>query len=326
MSKIIKKIFISTIMVSTTFSLLMGAESIEISPSIDKKIFHEQYVSVTIKLNNKNISKVLIVTDKNEHYPIELTTQCDNVCSKIIKLRLGENSIRVEGYIGEELAYEVKNELYCASQAFREYKEAPIKYKERFFHTDKNEKLCAECHDMSNNEQKKVAFVDVKDSNCFVCHKAITLDRYAHAPSANWLCTSCHTGEIENKSKNIIEKSKFIAPKQIASACFSCHDKNKQSWDTKKHKHFPVEAGMCTRCHNPHSSDNKMFLRVNSSFLCLECHADKKLSQQIRGNSKCPGEQKDGCTECHNPHASDYRFLLKSPHVDKKIDNNIKGK
>jgi len=296
-----------------TVSGLMGAEGMEIFPPGDKKIYHEGYASITVKLNDRNISRVEIVSDKNERYPVKLTKECDDVCSKTIKLHPGENGIRIWGYIGERLAYEAKSDLYFVSQVLKGYKDPPAKYRDKFFHTPENEKLCVECHNMSVNEQKGVAFVNVEDSNCYSCHKNITVDNYAHAPAVNWLCTSCHTGKIGEKNKALIGQSKYLVPEPVAPTCFVCHDKNKQSWDTQKYKHLPVDAGRCTKCHNPHASQNNMFLREAPNLLCLECHGDKKLPPQMRNNSKCLGNQAESCIQCHNPHASEHKFFLETP-------------
>lgn len=300
-------------MLGLTFSGLSAEIGLEILHPVDKKIHHEGFAGVTVKLNDRNISQVLILTDNNERYTIELTKECDDVCSKTIPLRPGENTIRVWGYKGAKLAYEAKSELYYVSQVFKGYKDPPLKYNEHFFHTDKNEKLCADCHDMSVNEQKGIAFINVEESNCYSCHKQVTFQKYGHAPAVNWLCTSCHTGNTGEKNKELARQSKYLVPDPVASTCFSCHDKNKQNWNAKAYKHLPVEAGFCIKCHNPHASDNHMFVREVPNYLCLECHGDKKLSPQMRGDSQCPGIEAKSCVECHNPHASDRKFFLDPP-------------
>lgn len=309
-------------------SALMGEQGLEFFPPSDKKIYHEPHAGITLKLNDRNITSVVLVTDKNERHNVELTKECDNVCSKTIMLHPGENSIRAWGYVGENLAYEAKSELYHVSQVIKGYKDPPLKYKEILFHTDENEKLCTECHDMSVNEQKGIAFVDVRESNCYVCHKNVTVDKHAHAPAVNWLCTGCHTGKTGVKNKELAGKSKFIAPEPVAPTCFECHDKNKETWGAKSHKHLPVDAGRCTKCHNPHASDNPMFVRETSKSLCLECHGDKKLTSQMRGNSKCPGAEAPSCLKCHNPHASDHKYFLDPPRThaaDTPVGSEEKG-
>jgi len=308
MKLLIPKICFITAIAGMVLSLY-GADGIEILHPVDKKIYYEAYAGITVKVNDHAISRVEILTDRNEHFPVILTKECDNVCSKTIKLHPGENSVRVVGYKGEVPLYEIKTELYHVLQ-IKGFKDPPIKFTEAYFHTDVNEKVCAECHDMGSNEKKNIAFIDVEESNCYVCHKNITADKYAHAPAVNWLCTSCHNGKSGEKNSEEKGLSKYIVSKPIAPTCFLCHQKSKESWDTKKYKHLPVAAGRCTKCHNPHASNDQMFLRESVKTLCLECHGDKKLSAQMRGNSKCPGETADTCVMCHNPHASDHKFLL----------------
>lgn len=313
MIRMLRKIFFSAAVAASVVSTLMGMEGLEILPPTDKKIYHEAFAGITVKLNDRNITRVLLLTDKNERYPLELTRECDTVCSKTIKLHPGENSVRAWGYIGEKLVYEAKSEFYHVSQVLKGYKDPPLKYKELPFHTDENEKKCAECHDMRVNEQKGIAFVDVRESNCYICHKEIATDKYAHAPAVNWLCTGCHSGKTGIKNKELAGKSKFIAPEPVGQTCYGCHDKNKEVWGSKEYKHLPVEAGYCTKCHNPHASENHMFVRETSKVLCLECHGDKKLSSQMRGDSKCLGAEAPTCLKCHNPHASDHKYFLETP-------------
>lgn len=294
-------------------SQLMGAAGIEIVPPVDKRIYHEPRAGITVKIHDRNITRIELVSGRNERYNVELTRECDNMCSATVVLHPGENTIRAWGYVGDRLAYEDRSELYHVSEVFKGSKDPPLKYKEKPFHTAENEKGCAECHDMSSNEQKGIAFVDVRESNCYMCHKQIAEDRYAHAPTVNWLCTGCHTGKPGPKNDPGGAKSKFVAPEPIAQTCYTCHDKNKALWQSKALRHMPVEAGRCTKCHNPHAADNSVFLRETSKALCLECHGDKRLSSAMRGGSKCSGGEAPSCLKCHNPHASDHTFFLETP-------------
>jgi len=297
-----------------TYSVLNAVDGLEILHPVDKKIHHEAYAGVTVKLHDRNISKVLILTDRNERYSLELTRECDDVCSKRVKLHPGENTIQVWGYTGEKLAYEAKSKLFYVSQVLKGYKQAPQEYKETFFHTAKSEKECEQCHDMSLNEMKGVAFVNVEDSNCYMCHKQMTVDKYAHAPAVNWLCSSCHTGKNNDKTQGTSsEISKYLVPNPIRVTCYVCHEKNKEIWDRKKYRHLPFDAGLCNKCHNPHASDNPMFVREVPNLLCTGCHSDKKLPSQMRENSRCPGTAESSCVKCHNPHASDNPYFLDPP-------------
>jgi len=307
---VIRNLFFSATATLLLDSTCIAAAGLEILYPVDKKIYHEAYASITVKLHDRNISKVVIITDSNERYPLELTKECDDVCSKTLKLRLGENGIRVWGYKGEKLAYEVKSELYFVSQIDKGFTHPPVTYREHSFHTDENEKICADCHDMSVNERGGTAFMNVEESNCYVCHKNITAGKYAHAPAVNWLCSSCHGGKSADQNKKLTGQPKYRVSDPVASACYRCHDKNKQRWDAKKYKHLPVDAGRCVKCHDPHASDTVMFVREVPNVLCLKCHGDKKLSSQMRGNSKCPGTEAETCTRCHNPHASYHYFFL----------------
>lgn len=299
--------------VSAAVSLLMGSEGVEILAPTDKKIYHEPRAGITVKIHDRNISRLELISGRNERYPIELTRECDDMCSATVVLHPGENTIRARGYVGDRLIYEDRNEMYHVSEVFKGFKNPPLKYREKPFHTDENEKICANCHDMSVNEQKGIAFVDVRESNCYMCHKKITEERYSHAPTVNWLCTSCHTGKPGPKNDDEAALSKYVAPEPIGPTCYSCHDKNRVLWQSKTLRHMPVEAGRCTKCHNPHAAGNSVFTREETKTLCLECHGDKRLPPAMRGGSKCSGGAAPTCTQCHNPHASDHTYFLEDP-------------
>lgn len=135
---------------------------------------------------------------------------------------------------------------------------------------------------------------------CMKCHKHMTTKKFVHA-AIQMGCESCHS---EPHQKN----SKF--PKGLSSAtpdlCYGCHDKTKFS---KKNIHAPVAGGMCSGCHDPHSSDNAKLLISQSSDLCYSCHDKKSFSGKKSIHSPVKGGM---CSTCHVPHSSDIEKLLAS--------------
>jgi predicted CXXCH cytochrome family protein len=81
-----------------------------------------------------------------------------------------------------------------------------------------------------------------------------------------------------------------------------CHDEK----NIEAVVHSPVEAGGCTDCHSPHSSDSAYLLLENSvKETCNQCH---DISDQ-EGIFHSPVEE-GLCTNCHNPHQSKFKNLL----------------
>lgn len=292
----------AVIVISISFMTAFAQEKfIEVITPQDNVLQSELTLNVVAKIDKKGVD-ALKITTALEQINIGIKSQRETEC-KNISLRLGENRIVIQAYKNGVLVDEKTRDVYVYSQLYHQFKYPPQKYSKNYFHTDTNEKSCVKCHDMSVNEVKGVAFEDITKSNCYGCHKNITKEKYAHAPAANWLCTSCH-----NK-KN---QSKYIAPEPVNRSCLECHEENKELWSSAKYTHEPLDSGDCNRCHNPHSSPHKMFLRKPVNEICLGCHKDKDIQTQQIKNSACSGNSNgDLCIECHTPHASNQPFFLK---------------
>ncbi|MDQ1263411.1 MAG: hypothetical protein QG559_412 [Campylobacterota bacterium] len=290
-------------------SLFAEDKSIEILAPFDKHLQKELTVNVVMKFDKKNFDTIKISTPAQMlelNVSSSKSTECKNV-----SLKLGENIIIIGGYKNGLLVDEKKRTVYVESQLYHQFKYPPQKFVKTYFHNEKNEKICAQCHDMSVNEVKGVAFADVTKSNCYTCHKSINKEKYGHAPSTNYLCTSCH-----NESN---AESKYITKEPSNESCFECHDENKELWGSAKYGHEPLDSGNCTRCHNPHSSPYSMFTRKSVNDICIGCHKDKSVEAMNGSKSACNGAKNNKvCTECHTPHASNQPFFLK------KISSEVK--
>lgn len=278
---------------------------------------HGEYASVVFGVDTVRIEKVT-VNAKNVSYDMTIKSGRDIYC-KTVPLAAGENNISITVYEKNGSINVVSANVYHDLQTDKAYKFPPQPYGNSPFHTSENEKICGRCHKMQPNEQVGKAFDDVKQSNCYECHKKVASAKEGHAPTINWMCTSCH----ESKEPSGRVKSRFGAPNRIGQNCFGCHEQERAAWEEKRFRHMPVEAQQCSRCHNPHSSENRSYLRAKTWELCTSCHADKISGSHIlntivskmhptqgRPDPSRPGKQLE-CISCHDPHASDTRSMLK---------------
>ncbi|MCK9472132.1 cytochrome c3 family protein [Sulfurimonas sp.] len=293
-----------------------------LNPQISS-INEERIASFVIEADSQKIDFISITTDANKTFSIEVNEERSHYC-KSINLHIGLNSIKVAGYKNALVIKEQSRELFFVSKVDKDFRYPPEGYSKKHFHNQENEKLCIKCHDMSVNEVSGVAFEDITKSNCYGCHKSINKEKHSHAPSVNWLCTSCHNGEVGVFNKADKDRTKYSVPDPIEGVCFSCHKKYKEEWSKKRFHHEPAESGRCNRCHNAHSSLSEFYLKKPSWELCTDCHKDKIEGMHIvktfgrkahpTHNVKDPSrEGKDlSCTSCHNPHASNAPSLLQS--------------
>jgi len=310
-------------------SISLFAQQIEVFKIVNPpntQIYEESNVGFVIETNNEEIDLITISVVMGKTYNIQTNPTNNHYC-KNINIHLGENIITISGYKQNNLLKQEVRMIFLTSKVHKEYKYPPQQYENSFFHNDINEKTCAKCHDMSVNEVKNIAFRDITESNCYQCHNLITTKKHAHAPAVNWLCTSCHTGEVGKFNKKDINKTKYSVFDPIGNICLSCHEKNKHKWNDKRFHHEPIDSGRCNKCHNSHSQDNEFYLRKSVWELCTGCHKDKIEGTHIIktfGRKKHPTHKvkdpsrpgKDlSCISCHNPHASNTSSLLQSSSV-----------
>ncbi len=282
-----------------------------ISPQ-DFSLHRETTTNVVIKITPNKVDELKIITSidtKNIDLNSSNTMHCQN-----IPLRLGENRVTVRAYKDGAMLDEKISRIYVVSDIFYQFRYPPIQYKQTFFHTDKNEAQCTQCHKMTSNEIKGVAFIDVTESNCYQCHSHIAKDKYGHAPTVNWLCTSCHDGKAGAENIQNAGKSKYLEAEPVDDACFRCHKSNYKRWSNYRYRHEPLDSGQCNKCHNPHSSPYSKFVRKPVDQICLGCHKDKHIKARKSHNSACAGASElnvKNCVDCHNPHASNRPFFLR---------------
>jgi len=137
---------------------------------------------------------------------------------------------------------------------------------------------------------------------CLSCHQKLGAGKVQH-PAFLMGCPACHVSPHKQKKPVL---SLMADPPAL---CFNCHDKAKFN---KKFRHTAVVAGLCTSCHNPHSSDNDKLLRAQVPQLCYMCHGDAMFTKKVVHGALSMGS----CTLCHSPHSTDNLFNLQQPIVN----------
>jgi predicted CXXCH cytochrome family protein len=133
-------------------------------------------------------------------------------------------------------------------------------------------------------------------AKCIECHTDKAKGKFVHSAIQTG-CTSCHEIRV-NKD---VTRVKLITSTPQA-LCITCHaDKNAADLKGKVH---PPAVRDCTKCHDPHQSDNKFQLLKPTSGekkenLCLTCHTQGTNVPQ--GGSRHAALDM-GCDTCHVTH------------------------
>ena len=305
------------------FSLSVFGGEFELIKPYGQDIYYSKYAAVVVR-KGSGVDRISVFVGDKLSGNVEVKSDHEEYFCLNVKLNLGVNKIKVIAYSKDRKVYEAIRQVYYKSILYKKYRYPPKIFHKQFFHTEENEKICSECHDMSVNEQKGIAFEDIIDSNCFDCHKPIYFEKYMHAPAANWLCaTSCHTGKTGTFNEKYKGVSRFLYPDPIAPVCFGCHKKFKKKFYKENYRHEPVDDGRCNKCHDPHGGNGKKFLRYKVWKLCTTCHVDKKTKGHVvttfsrkshpTKGKKDPTDPKRelSCISCHNPHVSNNGFMLR---------------
>ena len=293
---------------------LFGKEinKIEIIRPIKNDILSVDVASVVVKIKDRSIKKLKFISEEGDIFEKNVLMKRDTYC-KNLKLVHGLNTIIVRAYTKKKKVADVMIEVFYKFPANRRSKYAPPRFKKNYFHKSRNEQICKKCHKMNINEVEGYAFEDVRDSNCYMCHKDMLENKkYAHAPTVNWLCGQCHSKE---KSKY----TKYPSFKNINKLCFGCHDEFRKDSKTKKYRHEPLITIGCIRCHDPHASEYKYFKRLPLNRLCTVCHGNK-IRKIPKDGDKCGASIKGTCVDCHSPHFSNKKYMYE-PNRHKELKN-----
>jgi len=129
------------------------------------------------------------------------------------------------------------------------------------------------------------------------CHAKLLKGSTVHPVAES--CDGCHQSVDTPHPKK--GKQTFKLTQDPPELCTTCHGSIGEGKDV----HFPVAQGMCTACHNPHSSNEPKLLVQPLKQVCGTCHADHLDFKVLHGPVSA-----GACTACHNPHASDNQKLL----------------
>jgi len=91
-----------------------------------------------------------------------------------------------------------------------------------------------------------------RDAECTSCHMAKVRGKSVHSVMAS-SCQVCHLTQIQGDMTLVM----LSMPKQ--KICFACHQES-----AAFREHVPTVKGQCLDCHDAHSSDRKMLLRVEA--------------------------------------------------------------
>jgi predicted CXXCH cytochrome family protein len=139
-------------------------------------------------------------------------------------------------------------------------------------------------------------------ATCAQCHEDKTKGKSVHSAIAMG-CTSCH----EIRVSKDVTRVKLITATPVA-LCITCHA-DKKAADIKGKVHPPAVRD-CTKCHDPHQTDNKnQLLKPASgdskdSNLCLSCH---KIGVDVPKDGSRHAALDMGCDTCHVTHKTGER-------------------
>lgn len=163
--------------------------------------------------------------------------------------------------------------------------------------------MCLRCH----GDQ-----FPLETTPCAACHSSIHTDNaIPDTQKQSLACLECHPqlqkqvrmkynhGLVDDKGTNIIQGcstnchaahgSKWDPAYQtpaLNKPCFECHIE-KQGPFKNEHAGF---KGNCTKCHDPHGTEDAHLLRPNVEKICAECHGDQAVldnatSDQVHGHN-----------------------------------------
>jgi predicted CXXCH cytochrome family protein len=143
--------------------------------------------------------------------------------------------------------------------------------------------------------------VRAEQADCLMCHKQLSEGKVVHA-AVMMGCPTCHAGVDASQMPHKFTGTKGLSA-EPPDLCYQCHDKSKFAGSTV---HAPLSLGMCTSCHNPHTSEHPKLLTAVAPDLCFNCHDKKEFSRKQAHAPVAAGM----CTSCHSPHANNNDNLL----------------
>ena len=149
---------------------------------------------------------------------------------------------------------------------------------------------------------------------CLSCHQEVKKDFnkvFSHLLQGDRdnTCLECHNPHTSD--------DKGLKRARDDKICFSCHKDTKRRVEGKdpryKYQHPMVKSGKCTGCHQPHGSDNRLFLASDENSTCENCHETQGKFTHPLGKDCLDPRSKRGmtCISCHNPMGSKDKYSLR---------------
>ena len=113
------------------------------------------------------------------------------------------------------------------------------------------ENRCRDCHDPNGGQVYQTA----EQGLCATCHPDLPGNaRYVHGPVAVKSCLFCHHYHRSLHAKLLLDEPDAL--------CFRCH---KREGLTEGEHHADIDERPCIECHDPHSGDDRFFLKRGES-------------------------------------------------------------
>lgn len=142
--------------------------------------------------------------------------------------------------------------------------------------------------------------IDSAASCTTACHTDFFKKKHIHpGASKGTTCVKCH--KPVEPGKHAFKPT----PANKSEQCYACHDEDEFK---SAAVHKPVQAGSCTKCHDPHQSDQAKLLRKPTPQLCFGCHDEDEFKGKVVHGPAAEGK----CLDCHRPHAAENKRLLAS--------------
>ena len=199
---------------------------------------------------------------------------------------------------------------------------------------------CTQCHDPHGSNQpallQNTVHPALQTGGCNQCHQnADSATPFATKRPGYELCKGCHSEAVNA----MFAKKRLHWPVADKKGCVNCHNPHASRYDKllKRDetqlcgtchgdtirrnsqvgvKHAPVEAGTCSACHSPHSSDTVYLVNKASIVaLCTTCHDYSAHSAHPIGDKAIDPRNKNlrvDCLSCHKAHGTEFKRMLRA--------------
>lgn len=124
-----------------------------------------------------------------------------------------------------------------------------VKKEEGSSHPPYADKRCNSCHQADKTSVS--GLLKPQDELCFMCHPQIIKRRFAHGPAAEGECLGCHLPHEASYPS--------LLARPAATLCDRCHSEGRAA--AGMHDRIKKSGVVCIDCHDPHSGDNRYFLK-----------------------------------------------------------------